>query len=179
MAAAAAAGGGMPLLRLSITPQTGRSSQGCRPPSFACPSPSKLLPPWRPSSALVVSVLALFQSRAWLVLTGLFCCRSRDRRRSSTPGSSVLPRCRVNRDRRPEHRFPEHRQSQAPAGPDSSWFRRPSTRRASRAKDLEITWKYSGYCRAGAALPRFDFSIDSEAGTSFEDLDCVRLRPRP
>lgn len=37
-------------------------------------------------------------------------------------------------------------------------------------EDLKITWKYSGYCRAARASA-FDFSIDSAAGTSFEELD--------
>jgi hypothetical protein len=38
-------------------------------------------------------------------------------------------------------------------------------------KNLEITWRYSGYCRAARAST-MDFSIDSEARTSFDDLDC-------
>ena len=38
-------------------------------------------------------------------------------------------------------------------------------------KNLEITWKYSGYCKAARAST-MEFSIDSEARTSFADLDC-------
>ena len=41
-----------------------------------------------------------------------------------------------------------------------------------QGQDLTITWKYSGYCRTGRASA-FDFSIDSGAGTSFEELKCV------
>jgi hypothetical protein len=39
-------------------------------------------------------------------------------------------------------------------------------------ENLNISWKYSGYCRAGHASA-FDFSVDSGIGTSFEDLNCV------
>lgn len=39
-------------------------------------------------------------------------------------------------------------------------------------EDLKIAWKYSGYCRSGGAST-FEFSIDSGAGISFDDLDCV------
>jgi hypothetical protein len=39
-------------------------------------------------------------------------------------------------------------------------------------EDLEITWKYSGYCRAGRESA-MDFSIDSDQRTAFKDLNCV------
>jgi hypothetical protein len=39
-------------------------------------------------------------------------------------------------------------------------------------KNLEITWKYSGYCRA-ARTSTMEFSVDSEARTSFAELDCI------
>ncbi len=37
---------------------------------------------------------------------------------------------------------------------------------------LQITWKYSGYCRTERAS-EFFFSIDSKSGIPFEELDCV------
>lgn len=37
--------------------------------------------------------------------------------------------------------------------------------------DLEITWRYQGYCRAGQATA-FEFSVDSENGVFFGRLDC-------
>lgn len=39
-------------------------------------------------------------------------------------------------------------------------------------EDLEITWKYSGFCRASRESGMM-FSIDSDNNTSFDDLNCV------
>jgi hypothetical protein len=37
--------------------------------------------------------------------------------------------------------------------------------------DLEIAWRYAGYCRAGRATA-FEFSVDSENSIPFSRLDC-------
>ena len=39
-------------------------------------------------------------------------------------------------------------------------------------EDMEITWRYSGYCKSDRATS-IDFSIDSDDGTVFEDLNCI------
>ena len=39
-------------------------------------------------------------------------------------------------------------------------------------ENLEITWQYSGYCKADRETA-IEFSIDSDDSTAFEDLDCV------
>ena len=39
-------------------------------------------------------------------------------------------------------------------------------------ENLEITWRYSGYCKA-VRETAIDFSIDSDDSTAFENLDCV------
>ena len=39
-------------------------------------------------------------------------------------------------------------------------------------EDLEITWRYSGYCKA-ARETAIDFSIDSDCSTASENLNCV------
>jgi len=39
-------------------------------------------------------------------------------------------------------------------------------------EDMEITWHYSGYCRAKIAAEMW-FTINSEVGTRFDDLRCV------
>lgn len=39
-------------------------------------------------------------------------------------------------------------------------------------ENLEITWQYSGYCKADRETA-IDFSIDSDDSTAFENLDCV------
>jgi hypothetical protein len=39
-------------------------------------------------------------------------------------------------------------------------------------EDMEITWKYAGYCKVDRETS-IDFSIDSDDSTAFENLDCV------
>ena len=39
-------------------------------------------------------------------------------------------------------------------------------------EDLEITWRYSGYCKANRATA-IEFSIDADQSTSFDQLDCI------
>ncbi len=39
-------------------------------------------------------------------------------------------------------------------------------------EDLEIAWKYSGYCKA-AQETAIEFSVDSDDSTSYSDLKCV------
>jgi len=39
-------------------------------------------------------------------------------------------------------------------------------------EDMEITWMYSGYCRADRESA-MEFSIESDSSTSFDSLDCV------
>lgn len=39
-------------------------------------------------------------------------------------------------------------------------------------ENLEITWQYSGYCKVERETA-IDFSIDSDDSTAFENLDCV------
>jgi hypothetical protein len=39
-------------------------------------------------------------------------------------------------------------------------------------EDLEITWQYSGYCKADRETS-IAFSIDSDDSTAFENLDCI------
>ncbi len=37
---------------------------------------------------------------------------------------------------------------------------------------IEITWRYSGFCRAENET-KMDFSVDADANTTFEELDCI------
>jgi hypothetical protein len=39
-------------------------------------------------------------------------------------------------------------------------------------EDMEITWRYSGYCKSNREST-IEFSIDSDAGTTFDELDCI------
>ena len=119
----------------------------------------------------VVSVLAVLQSRAWLVLTSLFFVGlaiaaglyarrerlARDAASTVIEGYSIDSLNMANLRRRLDRDFVVQEADH--------------TARI-EGEDLKITWKYSGYCRAVHASA-FDFSIDSGAGTAFEDLDCV------
>ena len=118
-----------------------------------------------------ISVLALLQSRAWLVLTSLFFVGlaiaaglyarrerlARDAASTVIEGYSIDSLNMANLRRRLDRDFVVQEADH--------------TARI-EGEDLQITWKYSGYCRAGRASA-FDFSIDSGAGTSFDDLNCV------
>jgi hypothetical protein len=121
-------------------------------------------------AGLVVSILALFQSRAWLLLTSLVvvCLATgavlyaRRQRLAVVTASTVIEGQSIdslniaNLKRRVNRTFvvQEAKHTARIAG-----------------KNLEITWKYSGYCRAARAST-MEFSIDSEARASFGDLDC-------
>jgi len=121
-------------------------------------------------AGLIVSIFALFQSRAWLALTSfLVVCLAtgavlyaRKQRlavaRASTviEGQSIDSLNIANLKRRVNRTFVVQEAKH--------------TARI-EGKNLEITWKYSGYCRAARAST-MEFSIDSEARTSFGDLDC-------
>jgi hypothetical protein len=39
-------------------------------------------------------------------------------------------------------------------------------------EDMEITWRYSGYCKSNREST-IEFSIDSDAGTTFDELNCI------
>lgn len=119
----------------------------------------------------VLSVLALIESRAWLVLTSLFSValalaagfyarRERLARESASivvEGHSIDSLNIANLRRRLDREFV---------------IQEADHSARLEGEDLHITWKYSGYCRAGRASA-FDFSIDSGASTSFKELDCV------
>jgi len=118
-----------------------------------------------------VSILALIESRAWLVLISfsLVCLSlalwwyARRQRMALNSASTVIEghsidslnianlRRRVNRN-----------------------FVVQAVRHTVRidGEDMEIEWKYSGFCRTNG-VSSMDFSLDSDAGTPFEQLHCV------
>jgi hypothetical protein len=118
-----------------------------------------------------VSVLALVQSRAWLVLTSLFFVGlaiaagfyARRERLARVAASTIIEGYSIDSLNMANLRRRLDR--------DLVIQEADHTARID-GQDLTITWKYSGYCRTGRASA-FNFSIDSGAGTSFEDLDCV------
>jgi hypothetical protein len=118
-----------------------------------------------------ISILALIQSRAWLVLIScLLVCFSlaigwyaRQKRVALNLASTVIEghsidslnianlRRRVNRT-----------------------FVVQTTHHTVRieGEDMEITWRYTGFCRTNH-VSSMDFSIDSDEGTPFERLNCI------
>jgi len=118
-----------------------------------------------------ISILALIQSRAWLTLIScLLVCLSlaigwyaRQKRVALNSASTVIEghsidslnianlRRRVNRT-----------------------FVVQTAHHTVRieGEDMEITWRYTGFCRANQ-VSSMDFSIDSDEGTPFEQLNCV------
>jgi hypothetical protein len=119
----------------------------------------------------VTSVLAVIQSRAWLVFTSLlFVCLSiiaglyaRKKRLAlnaasiEIEGHSIDSLNMANLKRRVNRTLviQEARHTAIIEG-----------------EDMEITWRYSGYCKSDRATS-IDFSIDSDDSTVFENLDCV------
>ncbi len=119
----------------------------------------------------VVSILALMQSSAWLVLAGLAfvvigiatVIYARGKRLTLDSASTVIEgqsidslnianlRRRVNKTFLVQEAFHTVRID---------------------GTDMEITWKYSGYCKTDD-VSAFEFSIDSEDSTPFSEMDCV------
>jgi hypothetical protein len=119
----------------------------------------------------IVSILALLQSRAWLLLISLLVvCLSivavlyaRKQRLILDAASTVIEghsidalnignlRRRVNRTL-----FVQEAQHTARI----------------EGEDIEITWRYSGYCRAKSESS-IEFTINSESNTTFGRLNCI------
>jgi hypothetical protein len=119
----------------------------------------------------IVSALALLQSRAWLLLISLLVvCLSilavlyaRKQRLALDAASTVIEghsidalnignlRRRVNRTL-----FVQEVQHMATID----------------GEDLEITWRYSGYCKA-ASESAIEFTLNSENNTAFGKLNCI------
>jgi hypothetical protein len=121
-------------------------------------------------AGLIVSILALFQSRAWLLLTSLLvvCLAigavlyARRQRLAVATASTVIEGRSIdslniaNLKRRVNRAFVVQ-----------------EAKHAARIEgnNLEIIWTYSGYCRVAHAST-MEFSIDSETRVSFDELDC-------
>ena len=123
-------------------------------------------------AGLLVSLLALFQARSWLVLTSMcfaalavFVCLYARRMRLAMESASIvidghsIDTLNIANLRRQVNRT----------------FFIQDVEHAARieGEDLHMTWQYSGYCRARAAA-EMEFTINSEAGTRFSELDCLQ-----
>jgi small basic protein len=118
-----------------------------------------------------ISILALIQSRAWLVLISfLFVCISiamwwyaRQRRVVLNLASTVIEGHSIdslniaNLRRRVNQTFivqTAHHKVRI------------------EGENMELTWTYTGFCRTDQ-VSTMEFSIDSDEGTTFEQLHCV------
>jgi len=119
----------------------------------------------------IVSVLALLHSRAWLLLISLLVvCLSilavlyaRKQRLALDAASTVIEghsidALNIGNLRRRVNRTLFVQEVQHTARIDG--------------EDLEITWRYSGYCKA-ASESAIEFSINSENNTAFGRLNCT------
>jgi hypothetical protein len=119
----------------------------------------------------VISALALIQSRAWLALTSLivvalaiaavlYARRERVAREGASTvieGHSIDSLNMANLKRRLDRDF-VIQEAEHTAHIDG--------------ENMSVTWMYSGYCR-GKSASEFYFSVDSEARTTFEELEGV------
>ena len=119
----------------------------------------------------ITSVLALIQSRSWLVITSLlfvllsiiFGLYARKKRLAVAAASTEIEGHSIdslniaNLKRRVNRTLviQEARHTARIEG-----------------EDLEIAWQYSGYCRADREAS-IEFSIDSDDSTAFENLNCT------
>jgi hypothetical protein len=119
----------------------------------------------------IVSILALVQSRAWLVLTSLIVvCLSiatvlyaRKQRLVLDAASTVIEghsidALNIANLRRRVNRALVVQKAQHTAKIEG--------------EDLEITWRYSGYCKAKSESA-IEFSVNSENSTAFSKLNCA------
>ncbi len=118
-----------------------------------------------------VSILALVQSRAWLVLTSLVFV-----------GVSVVAGLHARRERLALDAASVMIEGHSIDSLNIANLRRRVNRTfviqeahhtaRIEGEDLKITWMYSGYCRADRESA-FEFSIEADDSTSFDRLDCV------
>jgi len=119
----------------------------------------------------VVSILALMQSSAWLVVAGLAfvgigiatVIYARGKRLTLDSASTVIEGQSIdslniaNLRRRVNKTF---------------LIQEALHTVRIEGTDMEITWTYSGYCKTDYASA-FEFSVDSEDSTPFAQMDCV------
>lgn len=120
---------------------------------------------------VVVSVLALLQSRAWLVLISLFfICLSisatlyaRRERHALNAASTVIEGRSIDSLNIANQ---QRRLNRTLVIQDAHHTARIE------GEDLKITWRYSGYCKASRESA-IEFSIDSDDNIAFDKLDCA------
>jgi len=122
-------------------------------------------------AGLLITVLGVFQSREWLVLTSLsfaavavsIFAYARHLKNAVSSASIVIEGHSIdglniaNLRRRTKRTF---------------FIQEAEHTVRIEGEDMEITWRYSGYCRAKTAA-EMEFTINSEAGTRFEELSSI------
>jgi hypothetical protein len=119
----------------------------------------------------IVSVLALLQSRAWLLLISLLVvCFSilavlyaRKQRLVLDAASTVIEGHSIDALNIANLRRRVNRTLVVQTAEQTARI---------EGEDLEITWRYSGYCKAGSESA-IEFTLNSESNTAFEKLNCT------
>jgi hypothetical protein len=133
------------------------------------PSPDSLAS-WATILGTAISLFGLIQSRAWITLTGLFFV--------AVSASALLYA-------RKEHRLVNSATVTVDGRSLDSLNAANLARRRDRSlmvqkvahvgriegEDLQITWRYAGYCRVERAAA-IEFSIDADNNVPFDDLQC-------
>jgi hypothetical protein len=133
--------------------------------------PLEAIAAWATIAGTAVSLLALLQSKAWLVLTSLlFVCIAiaailygRSRRLALESATTIIEGLSIDSLNLANLRRRINRTFVIQEARHTARF---------EGEDIEITWEYAGYCRT-ASETAMEFSIDAESGTSFDDLRCV------
>lgn len=133
--------------------------------------PLEAIAAWATIAGTAVSLIALLQSKAWLVLCScLFVCVAiagvlygRTRRLALDSASTIIEGRSIDSLNLANLRRRVNRTFVIQEAHHVARF---------EGEDIEITWKYTGYCRT-ASETAMEFSIDAESRTSFEELNCV------
>lgn len=135
------------------------------------PFPLEAIAAWATILGTIVSLLALLQSKAWLVLTSLLFVAvavaailyGRNRRLALESASTMIEGKSIDALNLANLRRRINRTFVIQEAQHTARF---------EGEDIEITWIYVGYCRTQSETA-MEFSIDADSGVSFGDLHCV------
>ena len=119
----------------------------------------------------ITSVLALIQSRSWLIFTSLlfvllsitFGLYARKKRLALAAASTEIEGHSIDSLNIASLKRRVNRTLVIQEALHTAMI---------EGEDIDITWKYSGYCKSDGANS-IDFSIDSDDNSVFENLNCV------
>jgi hypothetical protein len=132
--------------------------------------PVEAVAAWATIAGTAISLFALFQSKAWLVLTSFLfvviaiagILYGRSRRLALESASTMIEGRSIDALNLANLRRRVNRTFVIQEACHTARF---------EGADIAIEWQYAGYCRTDNETG-MEFSIDSEGGTSFDELHC-------